>query len=282
MFPVLIRIANQQGLLRPGMNAEVEVHIGQRQGVLAIPNAALRTNRDVASAAQVLGLNPQDVETALARQDSIAPANPQLAGGRRTEDGGRTAATQTDRRASIGGSTAGRLGPEPAMAAVPPQNPPQGGGTGGFQLPPGITQEQARAVFTKLRSGQQLTPQEQAIMTRLRSSTGSGSGNSQRRRFGAGNTFQFGGSYIVFVLRNGKPTPVRIQTGLTDMDYSEVSGGLTEQDTVLLLPSASLVQSQTEMRDRFQRMSGGGAVPGMKQQQPVMPGAGARPGGGPR
>ena len=282
MFPVLIRIANQQGLLRPGMNAEVEVHIGQRQGVLAIPNAALRTNRDVASAAQVLGLNPQDVETALARQDSIAPANPQLAGGRRPEDGGRTAATQTDRRASIGGSTAGRLGPEPAMAAVPPQNPPQGGGTGGFQLPPGITQEQARAVFTKLRSGQQLTPQEQAIMTRLRSSTGSGSGNSQRRRFGAGNTFQFGGSYIVFVLRNGKPTPVRIQTGLTDMDYSEVSGGLTEQDTVLLLPSASLVQSQTEMRDRFQRMSGGGAVPGMKQQQPVMPGAGARPGGGPR
>ena len=309
MFPVLIRIANEQGLLRPGMNAEVEVHIGQRQAVLAIPNAALRTTRDVASAAQVLGLNPQDVETTLARQDSIARANPRLAGGQRTEDGGRTAATQTDGRARMGGSTADRLGPEPAMAAVPPQNPPQGGGTvggpptsgtqggapsgggfggrqgggmGGFQLPQGITQEQARAVFTKLRSGQQLTPQEQAIVTRLRSSMGSGPGNSQRRRFGAGNTFQFGGSYIVFVLRNGKPTPARIQTGLTDLDYSEVRGGLTEQDTVLLLPSASLVQSQTEMRDRFQRMSGGGAVPGMKQQQPVTPGTGARPGGGPR
>ncbi|OGT93200.1 MAG: hypothetical protein A2083_01835, partial [Gemmatimonadetes bacterium GWC2_71_9] len=81
MFPVLIRIANEQGLLRPGMNAEVEVHIGQRQAVLAIPNAALRTTRDVASAAQVLGLNPQDVETTLARQDSIARANPRLAGG---------------------------------------------------------------------------------------------------------------------------------------------------------------------------------------------------------
>ena len=98
MFPVLIRIANEQGLLRPGMNAEVEVHIGQRSGVLAIPNAALRTNRDVASAAQVLGLNPQDVEAALARQDSITRANPQLAGGQRTEDGGRTATTQTDGR----------------------------------------------------------------------------------------------------------------------------------------------------------------------------------------
>jgi len=172
--------------------------------------------------------------------------------------------------------------PQGGAAPTSPASGQQGGGTGGFQLPPGVTQEQARAVFTKMRSGQQLTPQEQAIMTRLRSSTGSGSGNSQRRRFGAGNTFQFGGSYIVFVLRSGKPTPVRIQTGLTDLDYSEVRGGLTEQDTVLLLPSASLVQSQTEMRDRFQRMSGGGAVPGMKQQQPVPAGGGGRPGGGPR
>ena len=50
MFPVLIRIGNEQGLLRPGMNTEVEVHIGQRSGVLAIPNAALRTTRDVAAA----------------------------------------------------------------------------------------------------------------------------------------------------------------------------------------------------------------------------------------
>ncbi len=58
MFPVLVNILNPGHLLKPGMNAEVEIHIGQRQGVLAIPNAALRTQRDVASAAQVLGLDP--------------------------------------------------------------------------------------------------------------------------------------------------------------------------------------------------------------------------------
>ena len=55
------------------------------------------------------------------------------------------------------------------------------------------------------------------------------------------SNFQYGGSYIVFVLRNGQPTPVRVRTGFTDMDYSEVISGLTEKDTVLLLPSASLV-----------------------------------------
>jgi hypothetical protein len=37
---------------------------------------------------------------------------------------------------------------------------------------------------------------------------------------------------------------------------------------VLLLPSASLVQSQQDMKDRFTRMTGGG-VPGMKQQAPA-------------
>ena len=58
MFPVLVRIDNKDGLLRPGMNAEVEIHVGQRQNVLAAPNAALRTDRDYVSAAQVLNLDP--------------------------------------------------------------------------------------------------------------------------------------------------------------------------------------------------------------------------------
>jgi HlyD family secretion protein len=66
MFPVLVRISNTNGLLKPGMNAEVEVHVGSRQGVLAVPNAALRTTRDVGSAAQVLGLDAETVADQLA------------------------------------------------------------------------------------------------------------------------------------------------------------------------------------------------------------------------
>src|SRR5205823_2237792 len=66
MFNVLVRIPNPGHLLKPGMNTEVEIHVGQRQSVLAVPNAALRTQRDVASAAQVLGLDPNDVQQQLA------------------------------------------------------------------------------------------------------------------------------------------------------------------------------------------------------------------------
>ena len=76
-------------------------------------------------------------------------------------------------------------------------------------------------------------------------------------------SFEFGGNYIVFVLRDGKPTPVMVRTGLTDLDYSEVVTGLGPNDSVLVLPSASLVQQQEEFRNRMSNMTGGGAVPGM-------------------
>jgi len=73
------------------------------------------------------------------------------------------------------------------------------------------------------------------------------------------------GNYIVFALRDGKPTPVAVRTGLTDLDYIEVLSGLTDQDTVLVLPSASLLTSQQQSRERMQQMTGGG-LPGLRQQ----------------
>ena len=80
--------------------------------------------------------------------------------------------------------------------------------------------------------------------------------------------FLFGGNYIVFVLRGGKPAPMPVRTGLTDLDYSEVTQGLTEQDTVLILPSASLVRAQQESQQMQQRMRSN-ALPGMGGGGPV-------------
>jgi len=140
-----VNILNPEHLLKPGMNTEVEIHVGQRQGVLAVPNAALRTERDVASAATVLGLDPQAVQ----RQLNAAPG------------GG----------AAPGGSDGSKLhAAEPAKA-----------------------------------DGQ------------VQSSAATGP------------------SYIVFALRGGKIVPIRITTGLTDLDYIEVTSGLAETDTVLVL-----------------------------------------------
>ena len=255
MFNVLVRIPNPNHLLKPGMNTEVEIHVGRRDNVLAVPNAALRTQRDVASAAQVLGLDPNVV------QQQLAAAAPQQAPANRDS-------------ASLGGGTARR----DSTAKRDSTAAPAGGNTmttpdgRTIQLPPGVTEAQVRSAFQKRMAGQELTPAEQNAMAAMRqmmmrAGGGGGAGGASRRNTGESS------SYIVFTLKNGKPTPVQIRTGLTDLDYIEVVSGLTEQDTVLVLPSASLLNAQRDMQQRLRNVTGGG-LPGVQQQQPTTP---ARP-----
>jgi HlyD family secretion protein len=171
MFPTLVGLDNPEGLLKPGMNCEVEIHVDRRDAVLAIPNAALRTPRDVDSAAEVLGLSPDEVREALA------------------------ATRDSPSQAGSG---------EADTAPVTP--PPQRG------------------------------------------------------------SFGLGGEYIVFTLTDGAPTARWIRTGLTDLDYIEVLEGLSQGDSVLILPSAGLVRSQQRFQDRIRRVTGGG-LPGVRKSK---------------
>src|SRR5688572_7399886 len=56
-FSVLIKIANRGGLLKPGMNAEVQIQIANRDSVAAVPTAALRAETDVPLTAVMLGVD---------------------------------------------------------------------------------------------------------------------------------------------------------------------------------------------------------------------------------
>ncbi|MGD2216103.1 MAG: efflux RND transporter periplasmic adaptor subunit [Gemmatimonadales bacterium] len=240
MFPVLVRIPNTGGLLKPGMNSEVEVHVGDRQDVLAVPNAALRTDRDVASAAQVLGLDPEAVleQVAATRRSGME---------RSAEPSAQLAAAQD----SAGGGTVTWRGRE-------------------ITLPEGVSAEAVRALAAKFEGAsdmrsvfQSLTEEDRALMRQLREAGGGGPGGfgGRRQETSATDAALMGGSYIVFAMRNGVPTPVPVSTGLTDLDYSEVISGLSEGDTVLVLPSASLLASQQEWQERAARRSG---VPGVQ------------------
>jgi HlyD family secretion protein len=62
MFPVLVTLNNQEGLLKPGMNGEVSVLIDERDNVLAIPNDAVKNVREAAATAPLLGLNADSVQ----------------------------------------------------------------------------------------------------------------------------------------------------------------------------------------------------------------------------
>ena len=65
MFAVLISIENPDGLLMPGMNAEVEISIAKSENAMTIPVMALRTSRDLESTAGILGRSEDDIRNAL-------------------------------------------------------------------------------------------------------------------------------------------------------------------------------------------------------------------------
>jgi len=224
MFPVDIRIDNRDNLLKPGMNADVRIAVGSRTNVLAVPNAALRTEKDVASAGSVLGIAPADLQQMLAdAKKTFTDATAQKA------DTAQGATLPAGSGRGDGGQGQGNKGGNPAGSTAPAPAPGGGGGGGGG---------------------------------RGRGGRGGGGG-------GGGGDYTFGGRYIVFAKKGGKPVPVYVQTGITDLDYSEVKSGLAEGDSVMLLPSASLVQSQQQMQ---QRMSANSGLPGQAKAAPTAPG----------
>jgi len=109
MFAVLISISNPEGLLMPGMNAEVEVSVAARQSVLAVPIMALRTERDISATAGILGISEADLRRELSGGSSKKPTEEQQQmrressaqkreGGRRRGDRGNQGDPDTDYR----------------------------------------------------------------------------------------------------------------------------------------------------------------------------------------
>ena len=69
MFAVLVSIRNPDGLLMPGMNAEVEMRVARAENAMTVPVMALRTSRDLEATATILGRPVEEIERALAGED---------------------------------------------------------------------------------------------------------------------------------------------------------------------------------------------------------------------
>jgi HlyD family secretion protein len=215
MFGVLVSIDNRERLLKPGMNAEVTITVARKDDVLTLPVPALRTNRDLATTAQILGLTEDELSAQL--QPKAPPA----------------------------------AGEEPAGPAVP-RTITLGDRT--VELPEGVSAEQVRAAMAKRRAGQELAPEERAMMRKLFQGAGAA------RPPGG---YQFGSSFWVVAERDGKRVPVAVKTGITDLDRAEIVEGLEEGDRVLLLPSSHLVETQQQLQSFINRRIGG--VPGISR-----------------
>jgi HlyD family secretion protein len=91
-------------------------------------------------------------------------------------------------------------------------------------------------------------------------------GNARGGRAGdRGGAFGLGRGLWAVVLEGGRRVPTPVETGITDLDRVEITGGLAEGDEVLMLPTASLVEIQQQIQDVASRRGG---IPGLSPQKP--------------
>ena len=252
-FSVLIKIANKDGLLKPGMNAEVQIEIANSDGVPVVPTAALRADTDVPMTAAMLGVDEEQLRKQI--WPNGAPAGGQRKnvvsiGGRQIElpdgvDAARVTALMQKRQSGQELTAEERT----LMRSVLEQAGGfAGGGAGGFNGgglnggggPGGGTFVNGASPQTPAASGPSVT------------------------------NYQFGGEYWVIALRGNEPVPVAVKTGLTDLEYSEVVEGLQPGDRVLLLPSTSLYEQQERLQE-FINQRFGSTTPFQQQQQQNVP-----------
>jgi HlyD family secretion protein len=118
MFPVLVNLTNNEGLLKPGMNGEVSVLIDERDGVLAIPNDAIKNTREAVATGAMLGLSADTIQAELKAQGFSA-------GGSRGGFGGGNGGRRNGGAGGAGGAGAGGGASGAAGAGT------AGGGRGG-------------------------------------------------------------------------------------------------------------------------------------------------------
>jgi HlyD family secretion protein len=260
MFSVLIKIANREGLLKPGMNADVKIRIANRDSVASVPTAALRADSDVPTSAKMLGIeegqlrkqiwpDAKSVEQGESTKNTITLPNgreiplpdgvdavavkalmEKRRAGQELSEADRTLMRKVFQSAGFGGGQggggfAGGAGGAGGQAGGAGGGRPGGGGFGGGGGFPG-----GGFPGGGFPGGF------------------GGGGNAAGAPAARPSYYQFGGDYWVIALRNDHPVPIAVKTGLTDLEYSEIVSGLQPGDRVLLLPSTSLFEQQERLQ----------------------------------
>ncbi len=278
MFPVIVLLNNRAGLLKPGMNAEVEVLVNERLGALTVPNNAVVQPQELAPAAEVLGLDPQTVSIdrnvwgelmAQARARAGAPAGGTMAAapGGGMPGGGEMARIRAamesgeisadSARGLFAAMRDGRVGGE-GEDGNPGQA--QGSRAGAGQNAPGGARPRAAADGQQAPNGEDAAangrPGGRAVPG------GQGGGRQGGGRGFAGMMAAMGGSsgdpafrpavaFVVDEAGNVEPRPVVM--GVSDWDYAEILAGLEEGEQLALIGAAQL---QARQQERIEQMRG--------------------------
>ncbi len=239
MFPVIVHLDNRSGFLKPGMNAEVEILIDERRGVVTVPNGALVDLREVGPASMVLGLDPESVQLDRSAFATLQPGSPG-AGGPGIGAGTAGGSDEAGARQNPGGSEDFRVRRDSLMARVGRgeisqdsmrtimagfRNRPRSGGAGSGQAPNAASRPQAM---------------------------GAPGGGAQRARPGASDSTENGRASVAFVVSEDGTIEARaLLMGISDWDNTEVTAGLEEGERVALIGAAQLQAQSQEFLDRM-------------------------------
>lgn len=196
-YKVIIGVKNDRLLLLPGMTANVDIVLGQRDNVLRVPNSALRFSPDSGSSSANSSAGPDGRLAELSQQLGLNEAQQK-----------QVADVMSKMRESM--SAAREAGP---------------GGPGG--RPSG--NDAMKKVRSQMNIALQsiLTPDQMEKYKVLGQSR-----SAQRRAGGEKQDYQRG---AVWVLRDGQPSKVDVGIGIADLEYSEIkSKQLSDGDKVIV------------------------------------------------
>lgn len=212
MFPVLVHLQNEERLLKPGMNTEVEIQIAQRRDAPVIPNDAVVSMRDATTAGAAIGLSEEAMDEAMKKLRESSRGGGSTAG----TAGSQTASSQTAESRTAGSPTAG---PQTARAGGRPRGAGGGGRRRnpnqrpGIVFVPGAAGAEPRMVmlgvndwdYTEVISGlkegdkvylmsaARLQQQQKEMQDRFRQRNNSGMGMRQQTGAGGSSSTQQGG-----------------------------------------------------------------------------------------
>lgn len=282
MFAVIVMIDNRGGLLKPGMNAEVEILVAERPNALLIPNNALVQFQEMAPAAMVLGMDPDAIEmdrSVFADLRASLPGSSGPPGGlMAAPDGARGGMTAGQRpMGGMGGNArlqelreqlaSGEISRE-EMREQMMQARAENGGSAGAEMNgapgadadrPGAGADAGAGPGAGGRMGMRagggagmmgMGPAGQGMMDGMGAGFGGGAG--AREEEGAPRPA------ITFVISaDGAIEPRPILIGVNDWDNTEVLAGLQEGEEVALIGAAQLQAQQQEFIDRMRERMGG-------------------------
>ncbi len=263
MFPVIVLLDNRAGLLKPGMNAEVEILVDERLATLTVPNNAVVQPQELAPAAEVLGLDPQSVSVDRnAWGDLMAEAAARMGistAGRMAAAGGVANGAMPGRAGAAGNPMAeiwaamesGDISPDSARTLLAAMRGQRGGG----RRPAGVTRGAAPA------NGDGTPEAGESEQGRFPGGQPGGRGDAGRG-FAGGMMAAMGGSsgdpafrpavaFVVDEMGNIEPRPVVM--GVSDWDYAEILAGLEEREQLALIGAAQL---QARQQERLEQMRG--------------------------